>query len=269
MTRLALLLTTIIITSASAFGQEVYVSLRPFQTSGPRSPTTGGALPQVLWVANAAVFVCAHPSASLSACQAALDNHIYRFNRINAMPDFRAACADAGEYLHIEFRRNLQCGILVPRRQIDYWVTSAYGTFGPFTITGGDANPFLCTFTGSQPSTCTGTVKAGFVQGDIATQCVQILRSPRSRSALHFTGNDTPAFNAMFTQGSWIQNPVGFCDLTVPSGTATAGVFNNSSTYNLNDTVPRMGTSLYRSPVSIPASRRGALRLPGQDRHPM
>src|SRR5580658_7089704 len=53
----------------SAFGQAVYIS-QPLQTYGPNVPTSGGPMPQTLWVSNATVNICTHPSSTLAACLA-------------------------------------------------------------------------------------------------------------------------------------------------------------------------------------------------------
>ena len=64
-----LVLLGLLLVCCSAFGQAGRVDI-PLQTSGPNVPSGAGPLPQALWVSNASVAVCVHPSASLAYCQA-------------------------------------------------------------------------------------------------------------------------------------------------------------------------------------------------------
>lgn len=116
----------------SVFGQEVRVDI-PVQTSGPIVPVTGGPLPQALWVANAKVALCTHPQASLSACQA---NPLPTFTDSTGAISCNASTPLVqlpGTTCTASPGTTANIGFWYAGGLFDYYVTSSYGTYGPFT----------------------------------------------------------------------------------------------------------------------------------------
>jgi len=122
---------------ASAFGQASRVDV-PIQTSGPNVPFSGGPLPQALWVSNSSVYLCNHSTAldvSLAWCQA---------NPITTYTDSTegTVCPAATQLVQLPGNTctansgtTANVGFWYAGGTIDYWVVSAYGTYGPFTVT--------------------------------------------------------------------------------------------------------------------------------------
>lgn len=139
----------LIISTSLAFSQAVRVDV-PIQTSGPNVPTSGGPLPQALWVANATVAVCAHPSASYAACVAAPIT-TYTDSSLStpcdpSTPIVQLPGNTCSKFAGAAGNIGLWYNSGGANAAIDYYVTSTYGTFGPYTITqggggGGAGNP--------------------------------------------------------------------------------------------------------------------------------
>ena len=136
---------------ASAFGQAIRVDL-PIQTSGPSVPITGGALPQALWVANATVILCSHvtpySSQSYANCAATL---------ITTYKDSAesATCASATPLVQLPGNTctantgvTANIGFWYAGGEFDYYITSAYGTYGPYTGGETGCSTLGCTYTG-------------------------------------------------------------------------------------------------------------------------
>lgn len=122
-----------------SFGQATRVDV-PLQTSGPNVPTSGGPLPQALWVANATVTLCLHsaPPLSFSACQAAPITTYTDSTLTTACPTATPMVQLPGSTCTKSAGAAGNLGLWYAAGLIvDYWVTSTYGTFGPYTITGG------------------------------------------------------------------------------------------------------------------------------------
>ena len=115
-----------------ACGQEVRIDL-PVQTSGPNVPSSAGPLPQALWVANAQVYICAHPSASLSACQASLITTYTDSTGGTPCPTSTQLVQLPGNTCTAATGGTANIGAWYAGGQFDYWVVSSYGTYGPFT----------------------------------------------------------------------------------------------------------------------------------------
>lgn len=125
---------------ASAFGQSSPARVDvPIQTSGPNVPSSGGPLPQTLWVANSTVALCIHPQSTYAGCVA---NPLQTYTDLTlgstcptATPLVQlpgnTCTADTGTTANIGFWYNSTLG------SVDYYVVSSYGTYGPFTITSG------------------------------------------------------------------------------------------------------------------------------------
>jgi hypothetical protein len=117
-----------------AHAQAVRVDI-PLLTSGPNVPSGSQALPQALWVSNASVNFCVHPATTLASC-----TPVATYMDSTASTECPAAtplvelpgtiCAGSAGILG-----NL--GFWYSGGTIDYFVTSTYGTFGPYTVTNG------------------------------------------------------------------------------------------------------------------------------------
>ena len=130
----------VLLAAVSAFGQTPSRVDLPIQTYGPNVPTSGGPLPQSLWVANATIALCVHPQATYTGCVA---NPLITYTDstqsvpcLSTVPLVQlpgnTCTASTGAAANIGFWYNSTVG------SVDYYVTSAYGgPYGPFTITPG------------------------------------------------------------------------------------------------------------------------------------
>ena len=132
MKRIAIL-TALILTAASAFGQAARVDI-PLLTSGPSVPITGGALPQTLWVADSLVYVCTHPSATLAACQAAPVTTYTDSTEGTTCPPSTQMVQLPGNTCTASSGVTANVGFWYGGGLVDYWVVSPYGNYGPFTV---------------------------------------------------------------------------------------------------------------------------------------
>jgi hypothetical protein len=153
----------------SAFGQAVRIDI-PLQTSGPSVPISGGPLPQALWVANAAAYLCWHPSATLAACQAAPITTYTDSTEGTTCPTATPLVQLPGNTCTAATGTTANVGFWYGGGVFDYWIVSSYGTYGPFS--GGSSNsggglPLSGgTLTGALTGTSasfSGTVAAGAV----------------------------------------------------------------------------------------------------------
>jgi hypothetical protein len=161
---------------ASAFGQAARVDI-PLQTSGPNVPVTPGPLPQALWVSNSTVNICKHPtslpntvSATLAECQA---NPIVTYTDST----MSTPCPSPSAQL-VQLPGNTctpysgvasNVGFWYAGGIVDYWVTSNYGSYGPYTIN----PPYPVTETWSAitggTQTGSGTSQVNTLPGVLAT----------------------------------------------------------------------------------------------------
>ena len=125
--------TIVFLCSFSAFGQAVRIDI-PLQTSGPNVPLSGGPLPQTLWVSNASVYVCAHPSATLAACQGSPVTTYTDATKGTSCPSASQMVQLPGNTCTASAGTTANLGFWYAGGIVDYWVVSSYGSFGPFTI---------------------------------------------------------------------------------------------------------------------------------------
>jgi hypothetical protein len=138
----------------TAFGQAVRVDQFQ-QTYGPNVPSSGGPLPQTLWVANATALVCAHPSSTYAACQA---------NPVTTYTDSTEStpCLSStplvllpGNTCTASTGVAADVGFWYQGGLVDYWVVTPYGNYGPYTLnsgaTGGNTGTLIdaCLFPGT------------------------------------------------------------------------------------------------------------------------
>lgn len=118
-------------------------------TSGPSAPGTNG-LAQALWTSNSTAAICTHPSPTLAYCQ----SHPVATYTDSTMG---IPCSSPAAQL-VQLPGNTctastgvtsNVGFWYSGGIVDYWVTTSYGSFGPYTI-----NPPL-------PSGATGIVGSG------------------------------------------------------------------------------------------------------------
>ena len=143
MKRIAIL-TALILAAVSAFGQATRVDI-PLQTAGPSVPISGGPLPQALWVANAAAYLCTHPSATLVACQAAPITTYTDSTEGTTCPTATPLVQLPGNTCTASTGTTANVGFWYGGGVFDYWIVSSYGTYGPFS--GNSSNSAL-------PSSC-------------------------------------------------------------------------------------------------------------------
>ena len=131
MKRIAIL-TALILAAVSAFGQAVRVDI-PLQTAGPSVPISGGPLPQALWVANAAAYLCTHPSATLVACQAHPITTYTDSTGGTTCPTATPLVQLPGNTCTAATGTTANVGFWYGGGLFDYWIVSSYGAYGPFS----------------------------------------------------------------------------------------------------------------------------------------
>ena len=115
-----------------AFSQAVRVDI-PLLTSGPNVPTAGGPFPQALWLSNATIQICTHP-ATLNSC-----SYVTTYTDVNAgtqCPGTQQLVALPGNTCSANAGIVGNIGFWYAGGTVDYIVTSSYGTYGPYTVTG-------------------------------------------------------------------------------------------------------------------------------------
>jgi hypothetical protein len=176
MKRIAIL-TLLILSAITVFGQAVRVDI-PIQTTGPNVPSGIGPLPQALWIANAGVNICTHPSASLAACIASPVTTYTDSTKGTTCPPATPLVQLPGNTCTASTGVASTIGFWYGGGTFDYWITASYGSFGPFTVTSPNfCNPGGCTITGpifGTDATFSGTVVAN-------TANVSSLLSPTSK----------------------------------------------------------------------------------------
>jgi hypothetical protein len=143
MKRIAIL-TALLLAAVSAFGQAARVDI-PLLTAGPSVPITGGPLPQALWVANAAAYLCTHPSTTLVACQAHPITTYTDSTEGTTCPTATPLVQLPGNTCTASTGTAANVGFWYGGGLFDYWIVSSYGTYGPFS--GNSSNSAL-------PSSC-------------------------------------------------------------------------------------------------------------------
>lgn len=131
-----LTLTLLMLIGTFAFGQATRVDI-PLLTSGPNVPSTGGPLPQALWVANATVSICTHPSNTYAACLASPTTTYTDSGEGTTCASTKQMVQLPGASCTSNAGTTANVGFWYGGGIVDYWVVSAYGTFGPFTVNPG------------------------------------------------------------------------------------------------------------------------------------
>ena len=131
MKRIAIL-TALILAAVSAFGQAVRIDI-PLQTAGPSVPISGGPLPQALWVANAAAYLCTHPSTTLVACQAHPITTYTDSTEGTTCPTATPLVQLPGNTCTAATGTTANVGFWYGGGLFDYWIVSSYGAYGPFS----------------------------------------------------------------------------------------------------------------------------------------
>lgn len=154
--RIVLLTLLILAATIAAFGQAARVDIS-LQTYGPNVPTSGGPLPQALWVANATAYLCTHPSATLAACQASLITTYTDITEGTTCPPTTQLVQLPGNTCTSSTGAAANIGAWVSNAIFDYWVANTYGSFGPFSYypPGGG-----CTGSNTISTGCTGATTA-------------------------------------------------------------------------------------------------------------
>jgi len=128
-----LLLSSLMAFPLIVWGQAVRVDI-PLLTVAPGSSgSSAGSLAQALWVSNATVIVCTHPS-TLSSCTPATTYNDYTEDAV--CPPSTPLVQLPGTACTASTGVAANVGFWYFGGVVDYWVTSSYGTFGPYTVSG-------------------------------------------------------------------------------------------------------------------------------------
>lgn len=142
LTRLKALHVFLLLLMASGFaaGQVAPRVDVPLLTYGPNVPSSGGPLPQALFISGATVQVCTHP-ATLTSCtpittytDATLGTPCPSNAQLTQLPS-TTCTASAGTAGNV--------GFWYGGGTVDYIVTTTYGPFGPFTVSTYSVGPYL------------------------------------------------------------------------------------------------------------------------------
>ena len=125
----------ILLFSSMALAQAVRVDI-PLLTTGPNVPSTGGPMPQMLGIANAAVQVCGHP--------AVLNGSGLCTNLITTYTDSTMSTACPSPSVQMVQLPGTTCsattgqlaniGFWYAGGTVDYTISTTYGNYGPYTI---------------------------------------------------------------------------------------------------------------------------------------
>ncbi len=125
--------------SYAAFGQAVRVDI-PLQTAGNTVPFVGGPLPQALWVANSTVVICSHvtpyTSQTYANCAANPKTTYIDSAESATCPTSTPLVQLPGNTCTASTGTTANLGFWYSGGYFDYYVVSAYGTYGPFTNAG-------------------------------------------------------------------------------------------------------------------------------------
>ena len=239
-----------------AFGQAVRVDI-PLQTYGPNVPTSGGPQPQALWIANATITLCSHPSATLGACQGAPITTYTDASLGTACPTNKQLVQLPGTTCEAKAGTAGNIGFWYAGGLIDYWIQGPYGTYGPFSITGGGGgggggSPFPPSFSvQAANSPATGFVSDPSIKINTATHNLAALSLQDELNGALFASPEAAAAAACaagkavyFPAGTYATNGIPVCsnlhircassDITTAQGT----IFNvngaNWGLYNPN-----------------------------------
>ena len=137
MKRIAIL-TALILAATVAFGQAARVDI-PLQTAGNTVPFVGGPLPQALWVANATVIICPHvtPYTSQTYVNCAANPITTYIDSAESAtcPTSTPLVQLPGNTCTASTGTTANLGFWYAGGYFDYYVVSAYGSYGPFTNT--------------------------------------------------------------------------------------------------------------------------------------
>ena len=123
----------LLVLCVDAFGQAARVDL-PLQTYGPNVPTQSGPMAQTIWVSNSTAFICSHPSATLAACQASPVTTFTDATEGTACSAATPLVQLPGSTCTASTGVAANIGFWYGGGIVDYWITSPYGSFGPYTV---------------------------------------------------------------------------------------------------------------------------------------
>ena len=213
----------------SAFGQAVRIDI-PLQTSGPSVPISGGPLPQALWVANAAAYLCTHPSTTLAACQAAPITTYTDSTEGTTCPTATPLVQLPGNTCTAATGTTANVGFWYGGGVFDYWIVSSYGTYGPFS--GNSSNSTLPSSCGSPIGIPCGGTGATTAAGALTSLGAAALAGATFTGAVTFSGGGLahaivfpdPNAGAVYTASQVLSTFFSPMAGTVPAG--GAGTYN-------------------------------------------
>jgi len=139
---------------ALTFGQAVRVDI-PLLTGGPSVPLTGGALPETLWISNPTVNLCVHPAPTLASCTPIVTYMDY--TATTQCPTATPLVELPGTFCVASAGLFGNLGFWYAGGMIDYFVTTTFGTYGPYTISTGTSTGTVTSITCGSDLTCSPT----------------------------------------------------------------------------------------------------------------
>ena len=133
-------LITFFLLSTAALAQTAARVDVPLLTTGPNVPSSGGPMPQALWLANATVKVCTHPS-SINSCTPAPT--FTDSTEATQCPSSAPLTRQPGSICVATTGASATAGFWYLGGLIDFYVTSSYGTTGPYVANAAIANSSL------------------------------------------------------------------------------------------------------------------------------
>jgi len=127
----------LLLLTATAFAQTAVRNDTPLLTSGPNVPISGGPLPQALWLANAKVTVCQHPSTANSCTPAVTYTDS---TEATQCPPSAPLTQLPGTICTASTGALANAGFWYGGGLVDFYVYSSYGTKGPYTVSGGSGS---------------------------------------------------------------------------------------------------------------------------------
>lgn len=224
--------------SSIAYGQGIRID-SPLLVTGPNVPISGGPLPQALFLANATVTVCQHP-ATINSC---VPITTYTDSTMGtSCPLYAQMTQLPGTLCTAGASPKANVGFWYAGGTIDYIVSSAYGTFGPYTISGVSGVGTFLPITGGTVCRMNGMLVAG-------SSCYPTIQSAVNAISAGTTGvvymppgtyteNIVISQSNITLQGAGIQattlNPSGnTCAVTYSAGSSGSGI-NYNHMYDLS-----------------------------------
>ena len=133
-------LITFFLLSTAALAQTAARVDVPLLTTGPNVPSSGGPMPQALWLANATVKVCTHPS-SINSCTPAVT--FTDSTEATQCPSSAPLTRQPGSICVATTGASATAGFWYLGGLVDFYVSSPAGTTGPYVANAAISNSSL------------------------------------------------------------------------------------------------------------------------------